>query len=838
MLDKWLHQIKKDLRYIKYAAVSWALFIVLFFVIKTQLLSADISSGTITIFTVYMFMYVIKNILVVFLVPLMVQTDPVVGSTASWLTRPISGGMLFCSKITVVLSLLLVLPLIGEFTRLSVNGMSTGIALKALLEYAIGELALIFPLILFAVITANLLKYILASALPLFLTLMVVLNPSLNETLLAASSNLQLFSKMLMLKIFLVLVAGAAVFYQYVSRDTQKTVVLSVFGLLGLLVILHTWDLDFTRNPVPVLSPGHPVRKALIQAKYPTMERSSFSGFDDEGDISYSGTVSYYMIPEKYRLHLDYFSGIRLKTKKGNTVDLPERETKEPRTSVITFRERFEPLSFMLEGAAILSPEISRYSDSRGYAFATPLKISGRLEDTIKEQGPFRYSTSMHLSLFEFSPVAVLPLEVGASAEMGEDGIRVSDLQPGAGEYYVKLKMKFLNLLMSGSLKKKYLLDMDGRDISKFKRGFLLHNPVEKQALLPKEQTFPYVAVYPFEVRYGEIHFHVPLDLPEQWFRDARLVVYKAQKTGRFSESLVIDKIHIKHTDSRGGHSGRRRSRKHLVSALKKRRLSPKAPQWKVRDYIAGILIIDNFDYDEKDPRIEKLADIGHRHLGTLAEMGDRFTSESTYCAFQAIDRLAEPGDKELIVSLLEKYPRLIKTVRRFNWLPEAKEVILRRLRQNPYKFSLEWLKAALTYADPLSYPDLERLFIKLEPDYLVRTYTDVQALPGFDLPKVVAAAWKHFRYGRSDTVYRLLPAALVYGDVNALAVAVRLLDAHDLDENERTELWKTLLRFTDYTGKREHMRAWLEKNKKNLHYDKKRKIYMVHTGAKLETEK
>ncbi len=119
-MQTWISLIKKDIRYLKYPLLLWVAFLIAYYSIKTQqLYITQDNPGFITVFAL---MYYIKKALVVILVPLIVQTDPLVGSAGSWFTRPVSRRVLFFAKISSILLLFLVLPLFGEFLRLMFNG--------------------------------------------------------------------------------------------------------------------------------------------------------------------------------------------------------------------------------------------------------------------------------------------------------------------------------------------------------------------------------------------------------------------------------------------------------------------------------------------------------------------------------------------------------------------------------------------------------------------------------------------------------------------------------------------------------------------------------------------
>ncbi|MCP4147816.1 MAG: hypothetical protein GY757_08695 [bacterium] len=267
---------------------------------------------------------------------------------------------------------------------------------------------------------------------------------------------------------------------------------------------------------------------------------------------------------------------------------------------------------------------------------------------------------------------------------------------------------------------------------------------------------------------------------------------------------------------------------KQVACQLKNLRLPANPSKQDIRHYIAIVLHLHTSYWDSEDPRIDKLAQLGRKHIGTLAHMGHHFRKSSHRFASQAINRLSTVEDKPLILEFLGKYPRLIKTVQRFNWWAEAKEIILQRLRENPYDFPREWLKAAVAYGEPSTFHVLEKCLMNQYFSTQVELLPELRKLKGFDLERVVNAIWRRSRYHSADVVCRMLPDMLKLGNVNALGIGVRLLNSYRLAQKERRTLWQNLVRFTGYKGNAQHMREWYDKNKESFRFDKARRKFVL----------
>ncbi|MCP4155908.1 MAG: MFS transporter [bacterium] len=823
-MQTWLSLIKKDIRYLKYPLLLWVVLLITYLPIKTLLIYS--MQGDFTFFALFQLMNFIKKALVVILVPLLVQTDPVVGDSPYWLTRPISWRDLFFAKISVIVLLFLALPLLGEFLRLMFNGLSVGLIFASLVPFAIRELGFILPIMLIAVITANFVNYVLAAIIPLSVMLMMTFSPSLVSDLLGSSSQTQLFSKMLVLGIFIIAVACSAILYQYLSRKTVRTVTFSILGFLLIPVLLNVWQLDFIRNPMPLLPANHPLVGDIFISTDSIIERISTSESGDNSQGTYSGAISYYLAPGKTHIQVESFNNIRLNTIKGEEVNLKERHTK----GLMSFEDSgsLEKLSYMLDGSSILITPRD-YDYQRHQLPNIMLNLSGKESNMIKNRGPFTYSAHIHFRLFNFKPIARLPLEVGASVGIDTNSVRVLEIKRERKEYIVTAQMNFLELHSPGLLKRRHPLERRQSRDDKWK--FVLHNPVQKEVLLSSETPPPSISAYPFEIHHGEIRFEVPAGLTEQWFREAQLVVYKVETTARFIKRISLDNVYINDSYSRYENpSPKKKSR--VTALLNKLQLPPNPTTSEVRNYLGTILKTNRDEIETEDLLMEKLVQIGNRHISLLVEMGDRFYSDNSLYAAAAINRLAAPGDKEIIIPALNKYPELMQTVERYNWIKDAKVILLQQLRQEPADFPEIWIKTAVKYGEPSFYPHLEKLLIRNEPEILREVYRDLRKLPGFDLSKVVTTVWNRSRYGRAAEVCLILPLILEYGESDALRIGTRLLSSGTISESERNKLWESLRRFTNYNGKAANLAAWYEKNKTNLHFDKKKKKFVVQNRA------
>ena len=157
-----LHHLKKDIRCLRLLLLLWFLLLMVNSLAMRSGLDRLILSdeGTEVLAAAYVLLYVLQQILQIVIVCQLVQADALAGTTAFWLTRPISRTELLLSKSLFVLLILVLPSLIGEGIVLQINGISVSQTLSVLLQEIILQSAFfVIPPMLLAALTPNLAKY-------------------------------------------------------------------------------------------------------------------------------------------------------------------------------------------------------------------------------------------------------------------------------------------------------------------------------------------------------------------------------------------------------------------------------------------------------------------------------------------------------------------------------------------------------------------------------------------------------------------------------------------------------------------------------------------------------
>ena len=189
--------------------------------------------------------------LLVLIVSQLVQRDSTVGSTAFWLSRPVSRGRLLAGK-SLFLLLAVILPtVVLQFLTLLFNGVTLYDAFRSVPQIVVLQLLVLAVLTALACLTPNLSRM-------LFLGIV----PAVGLAIVQYALRLFLFrtrwirflddSAAIGFALFLLAVAVTVVCHQYLTRQAKRSLILasSIFPGMILFMTLWPWDLWPTEFPV------------------------------------------------------------------------------------------------------------------------------------------------------------------------------------------------------------------------------------------------------------------------------------------------------------------------------------------------------------------------------------------------------------------------------------------------------------------------------------------------------------------------------------------------------------------------------------------------------------
>ena len=244
-----------------------------------------------------------------------------------------------------------------------------------------------------------------------------------------------------------------------------------------------------------------------------------------------------------------------------------------------------------------------------------------------------------------------------------------------------------------------------------------------------------------------------------------------------------------------------------------------------VRQYVAAIreATRDQRRWSTSDPQVEMLTRLGPDNFPIILESARRDTRQSFHLR-EALNRLARPEHKELILEALPEMEGLVYIVLDNEWFEDARDILIERIRARPRYLSWQWAKSVVSLKDPETYDDLIEFFVFSAGP--ARFYPLLKELPELELDDAVDRAWRRAKLGPSQMMMDLVPAAIEHGHPDALELAVR-----DLDETAGARVSNArdlVLKFTEIRGSNEEIRKWYEENKNRLVFEPERRLFVV----------
>jgi len=139
---------------------------------------------------------------------------------------------------------------------------------------------------------------------------------------------------------------------------------------------------------------------------------------------------------------------------------------------------------------------------------------------------------------------------------------------------------------------------------------------------------------------------------------------------------------------------------------------------------------------------------VGAQNVDLLIQMA---LDNHNYYLNRAIDTLAQPDQKDMVIEALVTNHDLIDTIIDHGWQSDAIATLLKIFTESPSSnycgSSSNWLVAIATLKDPATYDSLRNRYIE-DPGEDV--FKALQSLPNFDMAGTVDAAWKKIAQRRA----------------------------------------------------------------------------------------
>ncbi|RPI28685.1 MAG: hypothetical protein EHM61_04265 [Acidobacteria bacterium] len=546
-----VHIFKKDIRHLRLLLAAWlAVLIVQSFLAvfaytsptTDRVLSGLLDSSS-------LLLPLLQFVLVLAIVPLVIQDEPLVGTTAFWFTRPVSRTTLLAAKSLFILLILILLPTVIDLFSLVAHGVIPRHLAAATPGILLEKTSAVLPLWVIAALTVSFARFAIVGGLSFvgfiliaagMFTAKLLISEDLENNMVAEGQTTGVLSALIP-----ILLAASVVSNQYLTRKTRRSVVILLSALFVLLVIdqVSSGARPFHIPAVDraVVNPDQ-VRLSL---DLKTVAASDAFGFraqpplrkDISAKIEVRGMPAGYIAqPTLTHASIEYSDG-----KKAAFDGYVQQRWGQ---------WEIDALRHALGGAEVYRPE--QPGESR-----EPLYRLLRVDESLYRshaQAAGTFTADILLSASRHVVVARLPVRQGAKFKKQSDYFLITDVlrDPDGVRLVVRegrLELQFADLKPEEGLRPG--------------RIFVLLNSARNQAVLPTDEhrlmslpLFPGFSIGKTSERFqvsstvlvfrGLKRAEKPITVDDQWLAGAQLLRLETQDLGGFSKSLRVADFRMK----------------------------------------------------------------------------------------------------------------------------------------------------------------------------------------------------------------------------------------------------------------------------------------------------
>jgi hypothetical protein len=542
-----IHLFKKDVRHLLILLALWLLLVLCQAVLIGTGMGA--AAGDMVLQVIYsmvsMLIPVLQFIVLVVIVPLLVQDEPLVGTTAFWFTRPVARKDLLAGKSLFIGALLVLPPLLAEIIMLVCNEVTPRHVWLAVPEVLMNQFALILAIWALASLTRTFARFAVAGIVVIIAIWLVEAGIAVAQLLqgdmfLKKVGQYSLFeSRGIVSAVVTIVFCGVAVVHQYLTRQTTRTIVIACIAAVADMVVTSAWPVDFLKTPrAPVqheVLKGETVRVAMDR---PNMlfnhDAFSFrSSAAPKKDVSGSLTVS--GLPEGLAANV---TAVRSKVvyPDGKTIT-SDGDNLMSHAALFNNQWDTKAISHALGGVSILN------KSEHSYHSETLIELDSDVFYKYRETKGV-YTADVGLNVYKCEITGVLPLQKKARFDKGSEHVVVSNVLREPRGCSVILSSKTVKLLFAADARADITSMMGGS-----KALYVLRNQKLGQALVPKQdfnagnmwmsQSSARLVIQPIRLRYESDKKETSID--EAWLADADLVRVEAVEVGTLSASLRVE---------------------------------------------------------------------------------------------------------------------------------------------------------------------------------------------------------------------------------------------------------------------------------------------------------
>lgn len=779
---------------------------------------------------VEIFIPIIELLMVMFVASILVLGDPAVGTSAFWMTRPISRISMFRGKLLFVSLFILIPVVVMEVLVLAVNGATPLEVLLGGLEAGMIAFSSALMGIAFATLCEGVIQLVIGVAINLVVSLTLgfaVAAIAMYVNGLGNTDQLQNLDSYYIGQIFSLIIsilfsAGFAI-YQYYYRNQFRGIVIYVgYFILCIVIGLVMQFGNFKVVPEKTESALAKNVEFYLLPTTQVMANSESNPFN----FSLKGGSSMNLSGEFYIHHLPKDVQIQATQSQG-TVTLRDGKVIPVTKSIkpnfnLTVDEKY--VRGVLGDVNILSTTFSYrsyYNDDIGtVSSADGLKMM--------EVGSGTLNLDMVFKTLRYRVEAEIPAKMGETWVDGAKSVRVQKVLGNKKEVEVILRERSICLLFRGDLPAVATMMQDGSSYVLINRK---RNEVLIQDYSPNIDIFGAASMQRLHHRLISLKFTVKnnsnVEITDEWLKDASIVHISSVDEGIIHKSVKSDAFFNSSNDKT---ERKTQARQITIPEIK----SDQELTTAVLNFPATLM---NHDVELYNQNLHRLKDGAVGRIGRLIDMIENSGIDRKGFVMDVIDEAARPEDKDLILSHLSQTPALLQVVHNHKWEKDAQDILVKKLKETPAECSIDVLRAIASFKNP----ELQPLLIKaVEVHATPSSALDaISNDPGINTAAVVDATWKHLLATTSsddDAVIDFIPLAIRHGHEDALLKAALILKVGTSDNHKDDSqlLRDAILSHTDAEAKMSDsaLAEWVLSRDGKLKWDAaKQKFLETQTG-------
>ncbi len=553
------HVFKKDVIRLRYLMLVWLLLIVVQMAlgIYGQKLAVEALELQMILPLLMKLVGFLQGLMMIVVIPLIIQDDSVVGTTAFWYTRPILRKELLLSKSLAMLTFLILPLLAAELFVLGANGASGYHLALAVPEVVMEKLAFIIPFVILAAVTPKLSRYALVGVIVFAIIVVIMILMAVVGMVFPAirkfgNSNIyqtaSLEASYTAAKCFYTIIIGGLIIgYQFMTRRTKRTAMLFAGACIVMWVGTLFWNFDFLKESAAVESSAIKVEGISLGFDPENLMVSDGFRFNKndlrEKSISTKSTVSglpegqFAILKGMYDAQMGYPDSSVLKSKYISTMK----------------RHGYYNLEFMPSIQKVLGDVKLVNPFNEKFSYTEIFSLSGADLHKYKDKAG-TYSARANLEIYKYEIVSEVPLGEGEKGTFGAEQVVIYDVLERDNAVSVILHEKKINLLFDRRVKKISRIELSQNMYSEYSPVYLLVNKERGEAFLPEAGNNMNAnvmdALGPVRVRtksklldFTDVNSRNS-DLPEmdkEWLAGAELVRMNAVLTGTADVDFKIE---------------------------------------------------------------------------------------------------------------------------------------------------------------------------------------------------------------------------------------------------------------------------------------------------------